>query len=296
MTVPPSLEDRGVHLGAVRVEHPRERRRIDALGDAGVAADVRHQHGDRHVLGLAELAPAARAASRSGRREACGCSVSPCSSRSTIAFCNRRNRRSALSRPALASFASLRNRSSTASFAASGSDVPARRDRLDRASLADPLQQLLFALRRARRRRAPARPARSRSTDRACCRRSRPRVPPARADRRRRRDPSGGTRIRRRLRRAARSRTPGSSYCDRITTPVPGLRMRTSLAASMPSFWKFGGIRMSVTTTCGFELGGARRPGCRSPRRPRRRRGRPAPRAGRGRPRAPAASRRPRRP
>ena len=32
----------------------------------------------------------------------------------------------------------------------------------------------------------------------------------------------------------------GSSYCDRITTPVPGWRLRISLAASMPSFWKFG--------------------------------------------------------
>ncbi len=43
----------------------------------------------------------------------------------------------------------------------------------------------------------------------------------------------------------------GSSYCDRITTPVPGWRLRTSLAASIPSSWNDGGIRMSVTTTWG---------------------------------------------
>ena len=33
--------------------------------------------------------------------------------------------------------------------------------------------------------------------------------------------------------------------------------MRTSLAASIPSFWKFGGMRMSVTTTCGSVCVGA---------------------------------------
>jgi hypothetical protein len=33
--------------------------------------------------------------------------------------------------------------------------------------------------------------------------------------------------------------------------PVPGSRLRISLAASMPSRWKVGGMRMSVTTTCG---------------------------------------------
>ena len=49
----------------------------------------------------------------------------------------------------------------------------------------------------------------------------------------------------------------GSSYCDRTTTPVPGCRLRTSFAASMPSFWKLGGMRMSVTTTCGASSVGA---------------------------------------
>ena len=43
----------------------------------------------------------------------------------------------------------------------------------------------------------------------------------------------------------------GSSYCDSTTTPVPGKRLRTCLAASMPSRWKNGGIRTSVTRTCG---------------------------------------------
>ena len=33
--------------------------------------------------------------------------------------------------------------------------------------------------------------------------------------------------------------------------PVPGWRWRISLAASMPSRWKVGGMRMSLTTTCG---------------------------------------------
>ena len=33
--------------------------------------------------------------------------------------------------------------------------------------------------------------------------------------------------------------------------PVPGWRWRISLAASMPSRWKVGGMRMSLTTTWG---------------------------------------------
>ena len=33
--------------------------------------------------------------------------------------------------------------------------------------------------------------------------------------------------------------------------PVPGWRLRSSLAASIPSRWNDGGMRMSVTTTCG---------------------------------------------
>ncbi len=43
----------------------------------------------------------------------------------------------------------------------------------------------------------------------------------------------------------------GSSYWDSMTMPVPGWRLRTWRAASMPSRWKVGGIRMSVTTTWG---------------------------------------------
>ena len=34
--------------------------------------------------------------------------------------------------------------------------------------------------------------------------------------------------------------------------PVPGFRLRISLAASMPSRWNVGGMRMSVTTTWGW--------------------------------------------
>ena len=33
--------------------------------------------------------------------------------------------------------------------------------------------------------------------------------------------------------------------------PVPGWRLRMSLHASMPSRWKLGGMRMSLTTTFG---------------------------------------------
>ena len=33
--------------------------------------------------------------------------------------------------------------------------------------------------------------------------------------------------------------------------PVPGWRLRISLQASMPSRWKLGGMRMSLTTTLG---------------------------------------------
>ena len=43
----------------------------------------------------------------------------------------------------------------------------------------------------------------------------------------------------------------GLSYWLSTTTPVPGNRLRTSLAASIPSFWNVGGMRISVTSTCG---------------------------------------------
>ena len=39
--------------------------------------------------------------------------------------------------------------------------------------------------------------------------------------------------------------------------PVPGWRLRISLAASIPSRWKFGGMRMSLTTTSGCAALGA---------------------------------------
>ena len=41
-----------------------------------------------------------------------------------------------------------------------------------------------------------------------------------------------------------------------MTTPVPGWRLRTSLAASMPSRLNDGGIRMSVTRTWGSQRAG----------------------------------------
>ena len=98
------------------------------------------------AFGLAHACGRRAAASRRARRAAAGCSVSPCSSRSTIAFCSSRSRRSALSWPALASLASFRKSASIASFTASAVVSGDDGDRLHRAALGDPLQQLvLFA-------------------------------------------------------------------------------------------------------------------------------------------------------
>ena len=97
-----------------------------------------------------------------------------------------------------------------------------------------------------RRARAPRR-----SWGRASSRRSRPRGPRGRAGRPRRRGPSAGTRSRRRPRRAARSAYSGSSYCDRTTTPVPGVALAQLLGRVDALVLEVGGIRMSVTSTCG---------------------------------------------
>ena len=48
---------------------------------------------------------------------------------------------------------------------------------------------------------------------------------------------------------------------------MPGWRLRSSLAASMPSLWKLGGMRMSVTSTCGASRLGPREQARRSRRR-----------------------------
>ncbi len=61
-----------------------------------------------------------------------------------------------------------------------------------------------------------------------------------------------GTRTRRRRRRAARSRTRARRTARGRRRRCRDCACRTSFAASMPSFWKFGGMRMSVTTTCGL--------------------------------------------
>ena len=45
---------------------------------------------------------------------------------------------------------------------------------------------------------------------------------------------------------------PGSTYWLSTTTPVSGVRLRSSLAARTPSSVPVGGIRMSVMTTSGF--------------------------------------------
>ena len=72
------------------------------------------------------------------RRAAGGESVSPCSSRSTIAWCRLRRRDSAPWLPALTSSASLRKSSSTCAFDRLGGQLSRRRgDRLDRLALGD---------------------------------------------------------------------------------------------------------------------------------------------------------------
>ncbi len=54
ITVPSSSRMALVHLGAVLVELARELRRVGALGDARVAADVGHEHGHDELFGLAD--------------------------------------------------------------------------------------------------------------------------------------------------------------------------------------------------------------------------------------------------
>lgn len=49
----------------------------------------------------------------------------------------------------------------------------------------------------------------------------------------------------------SREHSPVDDLTARMTMPVPGWRLGTSLAASMPSRPNVGGIRMSVTTTWG---------------------------------------------
>ena len=71
-------------------------------------------------------------------------SVSPCSSRSTIAWCRLRSRFSAPASPVLASRESARNSLSTFSAIAAGVVCCVGGDRLDRAALRDLLQQLLL--------------------------------------------------------------------------------------------------------------------------------------------------------
>ena len=77
ITVPPCVEDRRVHLGPVLVELPGEHGRVGALGDARVAADVGHQHGDDRAARSARCAAPSRAASRPARRAAAGSASRP---------------------------------------------------------------------------------------------------------------------------------------------------------------------------------------------------------------------------
>jgi hypothetical protein len=56
MTVPPLGEDRAVHRGAVLVEEMCERARIGRLGNARVAAHIRHDHRHVELFGLSDVA------------------------------------------------------------------------------------------------------------------------------------------------------------------------------------------------------------------------------------------------
>ena len=179
-------------------------------------------------------------------------SVSPCSSRSTIALCSSRSRWSAPSVPAETPSASLTNTASTSASTASGGRPLGGGDRLDRLALGHHAEQLLLGGRQAPVRSSPAGPARRRWPGRARCRRSPRRGWRRRAGRPGRCGPSGGSRSRPSPRPAARRRTRGRRTARGSRRRCPGWRLRTSLAASMPSRLKAGGIRMSVTRTWGW--------------------------------------------
>ena len=178
-------------------------------------------------------------------------SVSPCSSRSTIIWWSIRRRRSALSSPVDAPFASSRNRCSTASETASG--VVWRATAM--ALIGLPSAMKVSSSWSASLRSSPACTGRtSASTITGSSR-----VPPVATARMASMSwsPSASRSFSRYEYPAAPSASSetaysGSSYWDRITIPVPGFRCRISLAASMPSRWNVGGMRMSLTTTCGW--------------------------------------------
>ena len=99
ITVPPSSRIAWFISARCSLSCAGERGRVGALGDARVAADVGHEHGDHR-------APRSRRSRRPSSRSfsarppgSSRLSVSPCSSRSTIAWCSSRSRRSAPSVP-----------------------------------------------------------------------------------------------------------------------------------------------------------------------------------------------------
>ena len=153
--------------------------------------------------------------------------------------------------PADTPAARLTNRRSTRRRPPPASCLRRAGDRLDRAALGDQLEQFLVVG-------AQIRPFGGTGLISASTIDGSSIEPPvatariaAPAGRLRRCGPSAGRRSRRTLRRAARWRSRDRRTGLRITMPVPGWRLRISLQASMPSTWKCGGMRMSVTTTSG---------------------------------------------
>ena len=228
------LEDGGVHLRPVLVELAGQHRGVGALGDAGVAADVGHQHGDL------ELARSRRSARRSSRSFSASAAGQEAAQRLALLLAvddRLLEQPEPAQRAVVAGARALgqhRNSCSIASFTASGV-VSVRRAIALIGRPSAMVKEQLLGRRSARRRRSPATPAPRRSPGRASSRRWRPRGWRRPAGCRRPRGPSAGRRSRRRRRPGARWRTRGRRTGDRITMPVPGWRLRISLAASMPS-------------------------------------------------------------
>ena len=143
MTVPPSPRMASFIAARCSLSWRASAVGVGPLGDARVAADVGHQHGDVDLLGLADPPALACAASRPGRRAAAATASRPAprGRRSPGAACAGGAAR--WRSPVDAPWASLRNSFSTSSATASGVVACAGGDGLDRPALGDLLEQLL---------------------------------------------------------------------------------------------------------------------------------------------------------
>ncbi len=186
-------------------------------------------------LGLADALPCRRGASRPARRAAAGTASRPAPRGPRWPGAASAGGSAPPDSPRRTPAASLTKTASTSASIASGGSLPGHRDGLDRLALGDHAEQLLLGgSEPAGRDDRPDQRLDDGGIERGAagghrCGSRRPAGCP------RRPGPSAGSHSRPSPRPAARPRTPGSSYCDSTTTPVPGWRLRTSLAASMPS-------------------------------------------------------------